>query len=212
MEIVEGYGVTEAAAVVAANLPGDANRLGTVGTLMAGMEYRLEPVSGIANAGRLFIRGPNIMIGYLRPEAPGIVEVPPRGWHDTGDVVSIDADGYISVLGRAKRFAKIAGEMVSLAVVENCAAALWPDNAHAAVVTGDERKGEQIVLATDAEGANRAELLAWAKSHGVPEIAVPRHIVHVASLPLLGTGKPDYAAVVKLVGSAPLSPGSSNAA
>jgi acyl-[acyl-carrier-protein]-phospholipid O-acyltransferase/long-chain-fatty-acid--[acyl-carrier-protein] ligase len=211
MEILEGYGVTEAAAVVAANLPGDANRLGTVGKFMAGVEYRLEPVLGIANAGRLLLRGPNVMTGYVRPEAPGIVEPPPDGWHDTGDVVSIDADGYVTVLGRAKRFAKIAGEMVSLTVVENCASALWPDNAHAAVAIADERKGEQIVLLTDATAANRAELVGWVKSHGVPELAVPRHVVHVASVPLLGTGKPDYAAVAKLV-TGRLSPTSSTAA
>jgi acyl-[acyl-carrier-protein]-phospholipid O-acyltransferase/long-chain-fatty-acid--[acyl-carrier-protein] ligase len=211
MEILEGYGVTEAAAVVAANLPGDANRLGTVGKFMAGVEYRLEPVPGIANAGRLLLRGPNVMTGYVRPEAPGIVEPPPDGWHDTGDVVSIDADGYVTVLGRAKRFAKIAGEMVSLTVVENCASALWPDNAHAAVAIADERKGEQIVLLTDATAANRAELVGWVKSHGVPELAVPRHVVHVASVPLLGTGKPDYAAVAKLV-TGRLSPTSSTAA
>ena len=198
MEILEGYGVTEAAAVVAANLPGDANRFGTVGKMMAGMEYRLEPVTGIENAGRLFVRGPNVMSGYLTSAMPGVVESPPDGWHDTGDIVSIDADGYITILGRAKRFAKVGGEIISLAVAENCASALWPDNAHAAISLPDEHKGEQIVLVTDAKGARRSELAAWAKNSGVSELAVPRHIIHVEQVPLLGTGKPNYAAVKKL--------------
>jgi acyl-[acyl-carrier-protein]-phospholipid O-acyltransferase / long-chain-fatty-acid--[acyl-carrier-protein] ligase len=197
MEILEGYGVTEAAPVVAANQPG-ANRLGSVGKMMEGMEYRLEPVEGIPNAGRLFVRGPNVMKGYLKPDAPGVLHPLPEGWHDTGDVVAIDEEGFIAIRGRVKRFAKIGGEMVSLAVVENCASALWPDNMHAAVAAPDGRKGEQIVLITDAKEANRAELVAWAQNHGVPELAVPRKVIHVDNVPVLGTGKTDYGNVGKL--------------
>lgn len=197
MEILEGYGVTEAAPVVAANQPG-ANRLGSVGKLMAAMECKLEPVEGIPNAGRLFVRGPNVMKGYLKPDAPGVLHPLPDGWHDTGDVVAIDDEGYIAIRGRVKRFAKIGGEMVSLAVVENCASALWPDNMHAAVAMPDGRKGEQIVLVTDAKEANRAELVAWAQNHGVPELAVPRKILHVDQVPVLGTGKTDYGNVTRV--------------
>lgn len=198
MEILEGYGVTESAAVIAANQPGDANRIGTVGKLMAGMESRLEPVEGIEGAGRLFVRGPNIMTGYLKADAPGVIQPVRGGWHDTGDIVSIDREGYLTVLGRAKRFAKVGGEMVSLTVVENCASALWPDNRHAAVSVSDGRRGEQIVLVTDAAAADRAALAIWAKKHGMPELALPRHVVHVDRLPLLGTGKPDYPSVTAL--------------
>ncbi len=197
MEILEGYGVTEAAPVVAANQPG-ASRLGTVGTMMPGMECRLEPVEGIPNAGRLFVRGPNVMKGYLKPDQPGVLHPLEGGWHDTGDVVAIDDEGYIAIRGRVKRFAKIAGEMVSLAVVENCASALWPDNMHAAVAMADGRKGEQIVLVTDAKAANRAELLAWAQNHGVPELSIPKKIVLVEQVPVLGTGKTDYGNVTKV--------------
>ena len=194
MEILEGYGVTEAAPVVAANQPG-ANRLGSVGKLMAGMEWKLEPVEGIPNAGRLFVRGPNVMKGYLKPDQPGVLHPLTDGWHDTGDVVAIDDEGYIAIRGRVKRFAKIGGEMVSLAVVENCASAIWPDNMHAAVALPDGRKGEQIVLISDAKEANRAEIIAWAQNHGVPELAVPRKIFHVDKVPVLGTGKTDYGSV-----------------
>ena len=194
IEILEGYGATEASPVVAAN-QWENNRPGTVGPLMAGMSSRLVPVEGMPEGGRLHIRGPNIMMGYLRPSNPGAIEKLIDGWHDTGDIVDIDADGFIRILGRVKRFAKIGGEMVSLAVVENCAAAVWPDHMHAAVTLPDPRKGEQVVLLSEAPEASRGPILAWAQNHGVPEISVPRRVFKVAQIPVLGTGKVDYGAV-----------------
>tara|TARA_R110002110_G_scaffold294651_2_gene508630 strand:- start:226 stop:1656 length:1431 start_codon:yes stop_codon:yes gene_type:complete len=196
IEILEGYGATEASPVVAAN-QWENNRPGTVGQLMSDMESMLIPVDGIVDGGRLQIRGPNIMLGYLRPSRPGVLERPEGGWHDTGDIVAIDDEGFIRIMGRVKRFAKIGGEMVSLAVVENCASAVWPDNLHAAVAMPDPRKGEQIILLSDSEACNRADILAWAKNHGVPELSVPRRVFHVPEIAVLGTGKIDYAAVQK---------------
>ncbi len=190
-EVLEGYGVTETAPVLAANQPGNI-RAGTVGHMLPGIEAKLEPVEGLENAGRLYVRGPNVMKGYITAEAPGVVKPPAEGWHDTGDIVAIDDKGYVSIRGRLKRFAKIGGEMVSLAVVENCASAVWPDNLHAAAILPDMKKGEQIVLVTDRAEAPRSLLLAWAQSHGVPEIAVPKKIVSVAEVPVLGTGKIDH--------------------
>lgn len=198
IELLEGYGVTEAAPVIAANQPG-ANRPGTVGHLMAGMEHKLEPVEGIPNAGRLVVKGPNVMLGYIKPDAPGVIVPPEGGWHDTGDVVTVDDEGYIAIRGRLKRFAKIGGETVSLAVVESCASALWPDHSHAAIAIPDGRKGEQIVLLTTHPEASRFDLVGWAQNHGVSELAVPRRIVHAAEVPVLGTGKTDYGKVTKLV-------------
>ncbi len=197
MEILEGYGVTEASPVVAANQI-EANRPGSVGRLMAGMQARLEPVEGIANAGLLYVKGPNVMLGYLAADQTGGIEPPPGGWYKTGDVVSLDEDGYVTIRGRMKRFAKIGGETVSLGVVENCAAALWPDNRHAAVALPDGRKGEQIMLVTDAPQARRMELIAWAQNHGVSELAIPRKILIIPDIPVLATGKTDYVAVQKL--------------
>lgn len=195
--LLEGYGVTETAPVVAVNQI-ETNRPGTVGQLLQGMEARLEPVEGIPGAGRLFLRGPNIMLGYLKPDAPGRIVPPESGWHDTGDVVSIDEDGFIAIRGRLKRFAKIGGETVSLAVVENIAAALWPDNAHAAVAIPDGRKGEQIVLITDAKDVRREDLIGWARNHGVSELSVPRRVLAIEDIPLLATGKTDYVTVQKM--------------
>jgi acyl-[acyl-carrier-protein]-phospholipid O-acyltransferase/long-chain-fatty-acid--[acyl-carrier-protein] ligase len=198
IELLEGYGVTEASPVIAANQVG-ANRAGTVGKLMAGMEYRLDPVEGIPNAGRFFVKGPNVMLGYIKSDNPGAIIPPDGGWHDTGDVVTVDEEGFIAIKGRLKRFAKIGGETVSLAVVESCASALWPDFNHAAVAVPDGRKGEQIVLVTTNPEAQRTDLVGWVHNHGVPEIAVPRRIVHVDSVPVLGTGKTDYVKVQKTV-------------
>ena len=197
IDILEGYGVTEASPVVAANQI-EANRSGTVGRLMAGMEARLTPVEGIANAGLLAVKGPNIMLGYLHAGRPGEIAPVPGGWYDTGDVVSMDEEGFITIRGRMKRFAKIGGETVSLAVVENCAAALWPENRHASVAIPCPPKGEQIVLVTDAAEARRMDLVAWAQNHGVSELAIPRKIITIPVIPTLATGKTDYVAVEKL--------------
>ncbi|HET7084396.1 MAG TPA: AMP-binding protein [Rhizomicrobium sp.] len=197
VQLLEGYGVTETAPVVAANQP-DANHPGTVGRMLPGMETRLEPVEGISGAGRLFVRGPNVMLGYIRPDAPGKIVPPKDGWHDTGDIVAIDDEGFLAIRGRLKRFAKIGGEAVSLAVVENIATALWPDNAHAAVAVPDGRKGEQIVLVTNARDASRVDMVGWAQNHGVAELALPRRLVLVDAIPVLATGKTDYVSVQKM--------------
>ncbi len=198
LEPLEGYGLTETSPFAAANQPGD-SRPGTVGHLLPGVHARLEPVEGIANAGRLFLKGPNIMLGYIRPENPGVIVPVEDGWHDTGDIVSIDEDGYVSIKGRMKRFANVAGETISLALAENCASSMWPDHSHAAVAVPDERKGEQIVLLTTNPLAQRADLVSWAQSHGVAEIALPRRIFHTDDIPVFVTGKPDYAKIEKTV-------------
>jgi acyl-[acyl-carrier-protein]-phospholipid O-acyltransferase/long-chain-fatty-acid--[acyl-carrier-protein] ligase len=200
-EVLEGYGVTEASPVLAANQPGDI-RAGTVGKLLPGVEARLEPVEGLSGGARLFVRGPNVMTGYISAAEPGVLKAPADGWHDTGDVVSFDADGYMTIRGRIKRFAKIGGEMVSLAVVENCATAVWPDHLHAAAILPDDRRGEQIVLITDCPNPDRSLLVGWAQNHGVPELAVPKKIVTVAEVPVLGTGKLDYVAINRMAADA----------
>ncbi len=196
-EVLEGYGVTECTPVLAANQPGDI-RAGTIGKLLPAVEARLEPVEGLSDAGRLVVRGPNVMKGYLLAETPGEIQPPPDGWHDTGDVVSISDEGYLTVRGRLKRFAKIGGEMVSLTVVENCASAVWPNHTHAAAILPDKRKGEQIVLVTDNKDATRDQLLTWSQTHGVAEIAIPKKIVHVDEVPVLGSGKLNYGQITAL--------------
>jgi acyl-[acyl-carrier-protein]-phospholipid O-acyltransferase / long-chain-fatty-acid--[acyl-carrier-protein] ligase len=197
VRILEGYGVTETAPVLAINTP-LANKAGTVGRLSPLMETHLEPVPGIDEGGRLHVRGPNVMLGYLRPENPGVLEPPVNGWHDTGDIVEIDTDGFITIKGRAKRFAKIGGEMVSLSAVEAMAAEAWPGSNCVVVSLPDLRKGERLVLMTADQKAQRADLLAHARQHGATELMVPAEILHVPGVPLLGSGKPDYVAALNL--------------
>jgi len=197
VRILEGYGVTETAPVLAINTP-LANKSGTVGRLSPLMEARLEPVPGIEGAGRLYVRGPNVMLGYMRAENPGVLEPPADGWHDTGDIVAIDAQGFISIKGRAKRFAKIAGEMVSLSAVEALATELWPAVTSVVVALPDARKGERLVLMTTDGKATRDAFARFARQKGANELMVPADILVVASVPLLGSGKPDYVAALAL--------------
>jgi acyl-[acyl-carrier-protein]-phospholipid O-acyltransferase/long-chain-fatty-acid--[acyl-carrier-protein] ligase len=197
VRILEGYGVTETAPVLAMNTP-MANRPGTVGRISPLMEYRLDPVPGIEEGGRLSVRGPNVMLGYLRAENPGVLEPLADGWHDTGDIVAIDAAGFITIKGRAKRFAKIAGEMVSLSAVEAMASSLWPQAVSVAVSIPDQRKGERIVLLTTQKDADRAAMQRQAKATGASELAVPAVVQVVDKVPLLGSGKTDYVAATAM--------------
>jgi acyl-[acyl-carrier-protein]-phospholipid O-acyltransferase/long-chain-fatty-acid--[acyl-carrier-protein] ligase len=195
--ILEGYGATECAPVIAVNQTFD-NRPGTVGRLVPGMEHRLDPVEGLAEGGLLVLRGPNVMAGYLLHDRPGELVPAVGGWHDTGDIVTIDPDGFVRIRGRAKRFAKVGGEMVSLAAIESLAAQLWPEANTVAVSLPDARKGEQIVLVTDEADADRAALLAHAQARGYPELWVPRAVLVTAAIPVLGSGKIDYPATQEL--------------
>ena len=197
VRILEGYGVTETAPVLALNSP-IANKAGTVGRLSPLMQHRLEPVPGIdamqgdSAVGRLSVRGPNVMLGYYRAEKPGVLEAPADGWHDTGDIVGIDPQGYITIKGRAKRFAKIGGEMISLSAVEALAAEVWPGTMTIVAAVPDARKGERLILLTTDAKLKREDLQRHARARGVSELSVPAEIMVVDKIPLLGSGKPDF--------------------
>ena len=165
---------------------------------MPGVEARLAPVPGLDEGGRLFVRGPNVMLGYVRAENGGVIEPPPEGWHDTGDIVTIDGQGFVTIKGRAKRFAKIGGEMISLAAVEMLAAQLWPDALSAAAAVPDLRKGERLVLFTEQATAKRSDFQAFTKSKGASELMIPGDVVVLERIPVLGTGKVDNVAVAEL--------------
>jgi acyl-[acyl-carrier-protein]-phospholipid O-acyltransferase/long-chain-fatty-acid--[acyl-carrier-protein] ligase len=191
VRIFEGYGATEMSPVISINTPMH-NRPGTVGRLLPGLDHRLEEVPGIEEGGLLAIKGPNVMLGYLKADQPGVIQKPADGWYDTGDIVSIDAEGYIAIKGRQKRFAKIGGEMVSLTAVEASVAKLWKEHKHAVVSLPDAKKGEQIVLLTEYNAATREELLAFFRGEKITELAMPKKIIFAERLPVLGTGKADY--------------------
>lgn len=198
LRILEGYGVTETSPILALNTP-MFNRFGTVGRLCPGIDQKLEKIAGIEDGARLHVRGPNVMLGYLRAERPGVLEPPPEGWHDTGDIVAIDPEGFVAIKGRAKRFAKVGGEMISLAAVEQLASSCWPDAKAAAIALPDPRKGERIILCTERAGATRANFMSVAKAQGASELMFPAQVLVIDKLPLLGSGKIDYPALARMV-------------
>lgn len=204
IRILEGYGATECAPVLSVNTP-MAYQPGSVGQLLPGMAYRVEPVPGIEGGGILHVSGPNLMSGYYLYDRPGVL-VPPKsdigdGWYNTGDVVEVDTAGFITIKGRVKRFAKIAGEMVSLEMVEKIAAQASPEHLHAAVNQPDPQRGEALVLYTTDNTLNRDRMLEVARAKGNPEIAVPKKIFALENIPLLGTGKTDYVTLKKMAES-----------
>jgi len=202
LRIFEGYGASECAPVLALNTP-LAYRSQTVGRLLPAIEHRLVPVDGIARGGRLHVYGPNLMLGYYFYDRPGVLQPPQSeagvGWYDTGDVVDIDPDGFVTVLGRVNRFAKIAGEMVALEMVERVAYHASPQHRHASTVEVIAGSGESTVLFTTDPNLSRGTLQRSAKLLGSQDLAVARRIVHVAELPQLGSGKPDYVTLKILV-------------
>ena len=208
IRIFEAYGVTETSPGIAINTPMH-YKAGSVGRILPDIEYYLAPVEGIEKGGRLIVSGPNIMLGYLNPDKPGTITKPEylingklkKGWYDTGDIVDIDEAGFITILGRAKRFAKIAGEMISLTVIEEYINKLYPDFKSAAVAIPDDRKGETIALLTENSNATKIEIHKFLKLNGFTEIWVPKIIQIVDNLPVLGTGKIDYPSIKNQVES-----------
>jgi len=195
IRVLSGYGITETAPVLSVNTP-MAYKTDTVGPMLPGIEHKLEPVPGIENGGLLHVKGPNLMAGYMLYDKPGVItpfdSSAGKGWYSTGDIVSLDADGFVTIRGRVKRFAKLAGEMVSLEVVERLAVAASPAGNHAAVARPDAAKGESVVLFSTDKALTQEALAAKAKELGLPGIAVSRRIAQVDAIPLLGTGKTDY--------------------
>lgn len=201
IRILEAYGATECAPGISINTP-MANLNGSVGQLVPGLEHKLEAVPGIENGGLLYVKGENVMKGYYLYDAPGVLKPPVDGWYNTGDIVEVDAQGFVHIKGRVKRFAKVAGEMVSLEVVEQVANTAAPDKEHAASSICDTQRGECIVLFTTDKKLKREDLQIVAKNLGLPELAVARKLIVVEEIPLLGTGKTDYVTLKQLAEAA----------
>jgi acyl-[acyl-carrier-protein]-phospholipid O-acyltransferase/long-chain-fatty-acid--[acyl-carrier-protein] ligase len=201
VRILEGYGATECAPCVSVNTPLEP-RYGSVGRLLPGMEYKLEPAEGVTDGGRLFVRGPNVMKGYLNAEANAKF-LALGGWYDTGDIVSVDADGYLHIRGRMKRFAKVSGEMVSLTAVEDALAGAFPQyglRCQVAVITRpDENKGEVLIAVTNESKLTLDEIRDVIKAKGLTNLSTPREIKVVKEIPKLGTGKVNHRELQALI-------------
>jgi acyl-[acyl-carrier-protein]-phospholipid O-acyltransferase/long-chain-fatty-acid--[acyl-carrier-protein] ligase len=201
VRILEGYGATECAPCVAVNTPLEP-RYGSVGKIMPGMEYRLEPVEGVEEGSRLLVRGPNVMAGYLNPDANEKFKAL-QGWYDTGDIVSVDEDGFFYIRGRLKRFAKVSGEMVSLTAVEDALAGAFPQYGLrcqiAVVARPDPEKGEALVAVTNEPRLSMDEIRAAIKNKGLANLCVPREIKVLREIPKLGTGKVNHRELQKLL-------------
>lgn len=201
VRVLEGYGATECAPCVAVNTPLEP-QCGTVGKIMPGMEFRLEKVEGVDEGGRLFVRGPNVMAGYLNAEANAHFKSL-GGWYDTGDIVSVDPAGYLQIRGRLKRFAKVSGEMVSLTAVEDALAGAFPQYGLrcqvAVVARPDEDKGEALIAVTNEAKLTLEEIRGAIKGKGFTNLAVPREIKVVREIPKLGTGKVNHRELQKLL-------------
>ncbi len=201
VRILEGYGATECSPVISVNTP-LAPRHGSAGRLLPCLEYRLEPVEGVAEGGRLLVRGPNVMKGYINPEANARFQAL-NGWYDTGDIVKVDEDGFVQIQGRLKRFAKISGEMVSLAAVEDALAGAFPHYGLrcqvAVIARPDEDKGERLIAVSNESRLSLEEIRAAVRARGLPNLAAPREIRFVREIPKLGTGKVNHRELEKTV-------------
>lgn len=191
VRVFEGYGATECSPIISINTF-LRSKTGSVGALVTGLDYKLKEVPGIKEGKELVVKGPNVMIGYMKNEKPGVLQPPKDGWYDTGDIVEVDEDGFIFIKGRSKRFAKIAGEMVSLLAVEMAIKKNWPDFISGTVSIPDAKKGEQIVLITTCKDITSSQLTELFKKAGLPELALPKKVIYTDNPPLLGTGKFDY--------------------
>ncbi len=201
VRILEGYGATECSPCLSANLP-MRPRHGSAGQFLPGIQYRLEPVEGVAEGGRLFVRGPNLMRGYLNVEANAKFQAL-GGWYDTGDIVKVDADGFVFILGRLKRFAKVSGEMVSLAAVEDALAGAFPQYgvrfAMAVVARPDAARGEKLIVVANEPRLTLKEVRAALHARGLSNLAMPRELKLSQDLPRLGTGKVNHRELEKMV-------------
>lgn len=194
IRIFEGYGATEASPVIGMNTP-MYYRPGTVGRILPGIEYKIEKIEGVNEGGKLLIKGVNITAGYYEISNPGVTQPLSDVWYDTGDIISIDSEGYVKVIGRLKRFAKIAGEMISLTKIESILAKTFPNSLCVAINAPDLKKGEKIILFTTNNNLTRDAAAKALLAEGAAELMLPKEIIVVEEIPLLGSGKTDYLAL-----------------
>jgi len=198
---LEGYGATECGPCISVNTP-LAPKHGSAGKLLPAIDYQLQPVEGVSEGGRLWVRGPNVMRRYLNPEANAAFQAL-DGWYDTGDVAQVDEERYVFIQGRLKRFAKVSGEMVSLTAVEEALGGAFPQyglRCQVAILSRpDSDKGEVLVAVTNEKKMQLDEVRAVLRAKGFPNIGAPRELRFFREIPKLGTGKVNHRELQKLI-------------
>ena len=197
MRIFEGYGTTELSPVISVNTP-MYYKENTVGRILPEIKYKLQKVSDVSDGGKLLLQAENVMMGYIKADKPNVLQ-PADDWYDTGDIVNIDDDGFVSICGRVKRFAKVGGEMVSLTAIEQVIEKLYPNSILGVLSIADEKKGEKIVLLIADETAKLSEIQRFFKQQGISELWCPKEVFYTKEPPLLGSGKFDYLTAQKIV-------------
>ena len=197
VRIFEGYGTTELSPVISVNTP-MYYKENTVGRILPEIKYKLQKVAGVKEGGKLLLQADNLMLGYMKADKPDILQKA-ENWYDTGDIVKIDDEGFVSICGRVKRFAKIGGEMVSLTAVEQAIEKIYPNAVLGVLSVSDDKKGEKIVLMISEKTADLAEIKRNFKKQGISELWCPKELVYAAELPLSGSGKFDYLTAMKML-------------
>ena len=217
LHVLEGYGTTETAPVVSINLPDilipkyyhvqQGYKPGAVGLPVPGTSIHIVNPKTLeqlppGESGLILVAGPQLMKGYFhQPEQTKeiIIHKNNTRWYKTGDQGFLDEDGYLTITDRYSRFAKIAGEMVSLSHVENAIAPLLPENIDcAAVALPDEKKGEKIVLLVTKLNETPAEFKKRCVEAKIKALLIPNEIQIVDEIPKLGTGKTNFAQAKKI--------------
>jgi acyl-[acyl-carrier-protein]-phospholipid O-acyltransferase/long-chain-fatty-acid--[acyl-carrier-protein] ligase len=209
MDLLEGYGCTELSPVVSVNVPdvvyGEdkqiGNKPGTVGRPIPGVAVKVVDLDtgrplACGREGMLLVKGPNLMLGYLgRPELTA--EVIRDGWYVTGDIASIDEDGFIRITDRLSRFSKIGGEMVPHTRVEEAINQVLGEIACVVTAVSDQQKGEKLVVFYSHNGVAPDELWEKLNRSDLPKLWLPkRENIHpIPAIPVLGSGKVDLKTV-----------------
>jgi acyl-[acyl-carrier-protein]-phospholipid O-acyltransferase/long-chain-fatty-acid--[acyl-carrier-protein] ligase len=146
------------------------------------------------------------MRGYLNADANAQFQAL-GGWYDTGDIVKVDSEGFVFILGRMKRFAKVSGEMVSLTAVEDALAGAFPKYglrfAVAVIARSDEAKGEKLIAVTNEQKLGLDEVRDAIRSRGLGNLAVPRELKVMREIPKLGTGKVNHRELERILSEEP---------
>jgi len=201
VRVLEAYGATECSPCLTVNTPINP-RFGSAGKFLPGIEHKLEAVEGVEGGGRLWVRGPNVMRGYLNAEANEKF-LAGHGWYDTGDIARVDEDGFLFILGRLKRFAKVSGEMVSLTAAEEALSGAFPQYGLrfqiAVLSRPDSDRGEALIAVSNESKLQLDEVRAAIKARGLSNLYVPRELRYLRDIPKLGTGKVNHRELQRII-------------